>query len=82
MRAYLRVMEHAIRIDLDTGHFGRGIFLAERAAEVDPDAEQIQAPLVRLYRLAGAHAAAAEKYSGYANALRDLGIEPQPLNEL
>ena len=59
-------MERAIRIDLDTGHFGRGTFLAERAAEVDPDAEEIQVALVRLYRLSGAHAAAAEQYGHYA----------------
>jgi DNA-binding SARP family transcriptional activator len=73
---YLRVMEHAIRIDIDTGHFGRGTFLAERAMEVDPEAEEIQAALVRLYRLSGAHAAAAEQYAHYAQAMRDLGVEP------
>lgn len=73
---YLRVMEHAIRMDIDTGHFGRGTFLAERAMEVDPDAEEIQAALVRLYRLSGAHAAAAEQYAHYAQAMRDLGVEP------
>ncbi|MGI8929408.1 MAG: BTAD domain-containing putative transcriptional regulator [Candidatus Limnocylindrales bacterium] len=74
--AYLRVMEHAIRIDLDTGHFGRGIFLAERAAEVDAEAEEIQVALVRLYRLSGAHAAAAEQYGHYAQAMRELGADP------
>ena len=74
--AYLRVMEHAIRIDLDTGHFSRGTFLAERAAEIDPEAEEIQVALVRLYRLSGAHAAAAEQYGHYAQAMRDLGVDP------
>jgi DNA-binding SARP family transcriptional activator len=74
--AFLRVMEHAIQIDLDTGHFARGTFLAERAAEVDPEAEEIQVALVRLYRLSGAHAAAAEQYSHYAQSMRDLGVEP------
>ena len=73
---YLRVLEHAIRIDLDTGHFERGTFLAERALEVDPEAEEIQAALVRLYRLSGAHAASAEQYAHYATTLRDLGVEP------
>ena len=53
-----------------------GTFLAERAAEVDPDAEGIQAALVKLYRLSGAHAAAAERYAHYAQAMRDLGVEP------
>jgi LuxR family maltose regulon positive regulatory protein len=73
---YLRVMEHAIRLDLDNGHLGRGTFLAEHAAEVDPDAEEIQVALVRLYRHSGAHAAAAEQYAHYARAMRDLGVEP------
>jgi DNA-binding SARP family transcriptional activator len=73
---YLRVMEHAIRIDLDTGHFGRGTYLAERALEMDPESEEIQAALVRLYRLSGAHAAAAEQYGHYAATMRELGLEP------
>lgn len=73
---YLRVMERAVRIDLDTGHFGRGTFLAERASEVDPEAEEIQVALVRLYRHSGAHAAAAEQYGHYAQTMRDLGVEP------
>jgi LuxR family maltose regulon positive regulatory protein len=80
--AYLRVMERAIQIDLDTGQFTRGIFLAERATEVDPDAEEIQAALVRLYRLAGAHAAAAEQYGHYSHAIRELGLEPPPMSEV
>ncbi len=79
---YLRVMEHAIRIDLDTAHFGRGTFLAERALEVDPEAEEIQAALVRLYRLSGAHAAAAEQYAHYAQSMRDLGLEPPAYHEV
>ena len=80
--SYLRVLERAIRSDLATGHFGRGTFLAERAAEVDPEAEEIQAALVRLYRLSGAHAAAAERYEHYAQAMRDLGVDPTPFSEL
>jgi DNA-binding SARP family transcriptional activator len=79
---YLRVMEHAIRIDLDTGHFGRGTYLAERAMEIDPEAEEIQAALVRLYRLSGAHAAAAEQYAHYAQSMRDLGVEPAAYHEV
>jgi LuxR family maltose regulon positive regulatory protein len=80
--AYLRVMERAIRMDLDAGHFERGTFMAERAAEIDPDSEEIQTALVRLYRLSGAHAAAAEKYSHYERSMRDLGIAPMPFADL
>lgn len=80
--AYLRVLERAIQIDLDTGHFNRGTFLAERAGEVDPEADEIQAALVRLYRLSGAYAAAAEQYGRYSQTMRDLGLEPRPLAEV
>jgi DNA-binding SARP family transcriptional activator len=80
--AYLRVMEHAIRLDLDNGHLSRGTFLAQHAAEVDPDAENIQIALVRLYRHSGAHSAAAEQYAHYARAMRDLGVEPPALADL
>jgi Bacterial transcriptional activator domain len=80
--AYLRVMERAIHSDLDAGHFGRGTILAERAAEVDPEAEEIQAALVRLYRLSGAYAAAAEQYQHYSSTMRELGVEPVPFAEV
>lgn len=80
--AYLRVVEQSIRMDIDAGHFARGTFLAERAAEVEPDADEIQVALVRLYRLSGAHAAAAEQYGHYAQTLRDLGVEPPPFAEV
>jgi DNA-binding SARP family transcriptional activator len=80
--SYLRVLERAIQIDLDTGQFGRGTFLAERASEVDPEADEIQAALVRLYRLSGAYAAAAEQYGRYAQTMKELGVEPRPLAEV
>lgn len=79
---YLRIMEHAIRSDLDRGNFARGTFLAERAIDVDPNAEEIQVALVRLYRLSGAHAAAAEQYGHYAQLMRDISAEPLALADL
>jgi LuxR family maltose regulon positive regulatory protein len=79
---YLRIVERAVRADLDAGHLGRGIFIAERAAEVDPDSEEIQVALVRLYRHSGAHAAAAEQYSHYSRYMSDLGLEPSALTDL
>jgi two-component SAPR family response regulator len=80
--AYLRVVEQAIRLDIDTGHFARGTALAERAAELEPESEEIQKALVQLYRLTGAHAAAAEQYAHYAQTLRDLGVEPPGFAEV
>ncbi|MBI2781925.1 MAG: hypothetical protein HYX55_09045 [Chloroflexi bacterium] len=80
--AYLRVIESAVRLDIDAGDYARGVLLAERAYEVEPDSEELQLALVRIYRLAGAHAAAAERYTHYAKTMRDLGIEPPSLNEV
>ena len=80
--AYLRVMEHAIRLDIGAGHLSRATFLAERAAEADPDSEEIQLSLARLYRQSGAFAAAAEQYGHYAALMKDLGVDPVRPEEL
>jgi LuxR family maltose regulon positive regulatory protein len=80
--SYLRVIERAIRLDVDSGQFGRGVLLAERAAEVEPDSEEIQIALIRIYRLVGAHAAAAERYESYSKTMRDLGVDAPPMSEL
>jgi DNA-binding SARP family transcriptional activator len=80
---YLQVIEDAIRDDMASGHFHRGIRIARRALEVDPGAEHIELSLLRLYRLSGAHAAAAEQYAHYASVMRsELGIQAPPLAEL
>lgn len=81
--AYLEIVERAVRDDLAGGHYDRGIHVARAALEVEPSAEQIEITLLRLYRLTGAHAAAAEQYSHYAAAMRDdLGVEPPALESL
>jgi len=79
---YLRIVERAVRMDLDSGHLGRGTFIAERAAEIDPDSEEIQVALVLLYRHSGAHAAAAEQYAHYARAMKELGVDAPALVDL
>jgi len=80
--AYLRVIEVALKLDSDSGHYSRGIEIAELAADVEPESEDLQIALLRLYRMAGSHAAAAEQYGHYAQALRDLGVEPRPYSSL
>jgi DNA-binding SARP family transcriptional activator len=81
--AYLEIVERAIGQDINSGHFERGITLARRSMEVDPDAEHLELALLRLYRLTGAHAAAAEQYAHYSAMVREeLGIEPPPLESL
>ena len=81
--SYLEVVERAVSNDLATGHYERGIRLAQRVLEVDSNAEHVEVSLLRLYRASGAHAAAAEQYGHYAAAMRDqLGVEPPPLEAL
>ena len=80
--SYLRVIEHAIRLDMASGHLARATFLAERAAESDPDSEEIQVSLTRLYRQSGAYAAAAEQYGHYSQLMKDLGVDPVRLEDL
>jgi DNA-binding SARP family transcriptional activator len=81
--SYLEVMERAVRADFEAGHYDRAISLARRTLEVDPEAEQVEVALLRLYRATGAHAAAAEQYAHYSTYLREeLGLDPAPLESL
>jgi DNA-binding SARP family transcriptional activator len=81
--AYLEIVERSVLDDFRTGHHDRGIAIARRALEVDPTAEQIELCLLRLYRVTGAHSAAAEQYAHYAAVMRDeLGVDPPPLDSL
>jgi DNA-binding SARP family transcriptional activator len=80
---YLEIVERSVLDDFTSGHYDRGINIARRALEVDPSAEQIEICLLRLYRVTGAHSAAAEQYAHYAAVMRDeLGVEPLPLESL
>jgi DNA-binding SARP family transcriptional activator len=81
--SYLRIVERAVSEDTLSGHFDRGIALARRALQLAPDAEQLELSLLRLYKLSGSHAAAAEQYAHYAAVLRnELGLEPPSLESL
>jgi DNA-binding SARP family transcriptional activator len=81
--AYLEVIEHAVRDELQAARFDRAIELCRRVLDVDPSCETIERQLLRLYRLTGAHAAAEEQYRHYATVMQDdLGISPPPLDEL
>jgi two-component SAPR family response regulator len=81
--SYLEIVERAVLDDFTSGHYDRAITVARRALEVDPSAEQIEVCLLRLYRVTGAHSAAAEQYAHYATVMREeLGVEPLPLESL
>jgi DNA-binding SARP family transcriptional activator len=81
--AYLEIVERSVLDDFTAGHYDRGIRIARRALDVDEAAEQIEVSLLRLYRVSGAHAAAAEQYAHYATFMREeLGVEPPALDAL
>jgi len=81
--AFLHVVETQIHADVDTGNFQRGVAIARRALEVEPRNEELEVGLIKLLGGAGAHSAAAEQYSHYANLVRtDLGVEPKSMEAL
>ena len=80
--SFLRLVETAMRADMTSGHYARGIQLAQIAVEAEPEAEELQVGLLRLYRLSGSMAAAAEQYEHYARSQRELGLEPEPFERL
>jgi ATP/maltotriose-dependent transcriptional regulator MalT/DNA-binding SARP family transcriptional activator len=81
--AYLETLEQAVREDVDAARFDRAARLARRAVEVDPTAESLYVTLIRICRLTGAHAAAAERYASYSSLLRtEYGIDAPPLESI
>ncbi len=80
---FLEVVERTLGADTASGHFERAIWLARAALDVEPDADELEALLVRLYRLSGSHLAAAEQYEHYSRAIRTaLGVDPPPIDSL
>jgi DNA-binding SARP family transcriptional activator len=77
----LRVAEHAIRSATRNLLLQGAIGVAQRASRLEPEADEIQMALIQLYRMTGAHAAAAEQYEHYVESMTALGLEPQPLGE-
>jgi DNA-binding SARP family transcriptional activator len=81
--SYLDRVERAIVADTNAGVFERALSVAQLALQADPEAEQIEVCLLRLYRRMGAMAAATEQYAHYASMLRDqLGVEPPSLESI
>jgi DNA-binding SARP family transcriptional activator len=79
--AVLQIIETAIARDTAAGLYSRAIDLARRAIHFDPEADHIELALLRLYRLSGAHPAAAEQYAHYAAIQRsEYGVEPPALD--
>ncbi len=80
---YLDVMERTIAAATASARFPEAIKLARALLDTDPSLDQVQASLVKMYRVLGAHAAAAEQYQVYASVVRDeLGLDPPPLDQM
>jgi DNA-binding SARP family transcriptional activator len=74
---YLLVMERAIQADIGAGHLDRAMLLSRRLLDVDPQVDEVERTLLRLYQ------AAAEQYTHYATTVRrDLGLEPPALKDI
>jgi DNA-binding SARP family transcriptional activator len=79
---YLEIVERAVTHDADTGQIDRAMHLAQRAIEIDPQLDEVEKTVIRLYTLVGAYAAAAEQYGHYSLGQRDLGLDPAHLEDL
>jgi DNA-binding SARP family transcriptional activator len=79
---YLEIVERAVSHDADAGQIDRAIRLSQRALDVDPQLEEVEKSVIRLYTVAGAHAAAAEQFGHYSIGQRDLGLDPPTLDDV
>ncbi len=81
--AVLSAAEAAVVRATSEGDVDTAVLIAQRILEVDPEADAIEASLLRTYREAGRTAAAAEQYAHYSSALRDdLGVEAPTLEDV
>jgi len=81
--SYLDRIERGLEMDMKVAAYDRALSIAQLAMQADPEADDIELCLLRLYRLTGAHAAAAEQYVHYSALLREqLGVDPPPLESI
>ena len=80
---FLALMERATTGQIGSADHRWRLWVGQRTLAVDPDADVIEAQVIRLYRAVGAPAAAAEQYTHYASVMRDqLGVDVPPLEEV
>ena len=70
MLEYLETMERAIADRTAAADFAAAIEIARAVVDIDHDADSVEVALIRLYKSAGAHAAASELYGRYAATQR------------
>ncbi len=78
--AFLSMIERAVTGKIGSADPRWRLWVAQRALAIDPEADGIEALVIRLYRELDSPVAAAEQYAHYAAVMRDdLGIEPPPI---
>jgi DNA-binding SARP family transcriptional activator len=80
---FLGTVEQAVSGRIGPGDVRWRLWAGQRALEIDPDADSIEAQVIGLYRVVEANSAAREQYAHYASAMREqLGVEPPPFEDL
>jgi DNA-binding SARP family transcriptional activator len=81
--SFLAIVERAVTGSVGSSSLQWRLWVGQQCLAVDPEADAIEAHVIRLYGELGAPTAAAEQYAHYSAMLRDhLGVEPPPLEEL
>jgi ATP/maltotriose-dependent transcriptional regulator MalT/DNA-binding SARP family transcriptional activator len=80
---FLRLAHNTSTALVAQGRFSQAVEVLNRAVELDQDAHDLHAQLIRALHAAGARDAAAERYRRWAlRARRDLDADPPSLDEL
>jgi len=81
--AVLATVESGVVSAFAQGDVNLAIELAQKMLAVDPAADAVELQLLRVYKVSGRHAAAAEQYAHYAAFVRgDLGAEPPTYGDI
>jgi len=81
--AFLHLVDRARAQFLRSGNVGAALALTQRALALEPRNPELHRALVALYLRAGSRSAAAEQYVRYAAISREeLGVEPDPLDQI
>ena len=80
---YLAVIERAVAGALGSSGLRWRLWVGQNALGIDPEADLVEAHVIRLYRELGAPAAAAEQYAHYSTMLREqLGVDPPLIGDV
>lgn len=81
--AFLGAVAQAVAGNTGTADIRWRLWVGQQVLLVDPEADDVEAQVIGLYRTAQATAAAREQYAHYAATMRDqLGIEPPSIEDV